>query len=495
MQDVSWLKAGMKTRTKLRWILAGHGLGILLSMGALSPASAQTNYQKIASYGVGGLTGTNDNSVYGHIYGALIEGDDGRLYGQTPTGGTAGGSIGGAGTVFALNKNGTGPAILHNFISDFSPDDGSYPVGPLLQGSDGFLYGTTPYGGGSCSCGVIFKVNTNGSGYAVIKAFDASVSPLNGFFPEHKLVEGPDGSLYGGTTSGGANGDGVIFKVNKNGSGYTVLRSLSDSANEGVSDLFLSADGMLYGTSGFGGPDESGALFKISTNGTGFSIIRQFTGSGGDGSSPHLIEGSDGKLYGAVTIYSANIGVVFRLDKNGSNYTTLHTFTGTPADGSFPNGLIEAANGALYGTTQTGGSNNLGTIFTIGKDGSNYSVLYHFQASGGGGHYPTAPLVQASDGAFYGNTLFGGDLGVGTIFRLSGAGGAPTIQFSILPSNVLQLSWPASFLGWRLQAQTNAPGVGLTASWSTITNSATTNLWTLPMNPAVGSVFLRLSAP
>ena len=469
----------------------------LLAPGACEETAAQTSYQKITSYGVGGLTGTNDNSVFGHTYGALIEGDDGRLYGQTPTGGTAGGSVGGAGTVFALNKDGTEAAILHNFIADYSPDDGSYPVGPLLQASDGFLYGTTPYGGSSCSCGVIFKVNTNGSGYALIQTFDASVSPLNGFFPERKLVEGPDGWLYGGTSSGGANGDGVIFKVNKNGSGYTVLRSLSESANEGVSDLFLSADGMLYGTSGFGGPDESGALFKISTNGTGFSVIRQFTGSGGDGSDPHLIEGNDGKLYGTVTIYNANIGTVFRLDKNGSNYTTLHTFTGTSTDGSYPNGIIEAANGALYGTTQAGGSNNWGTIFKIEKDGSNYSTLYHFRTTGGGGHYSSASLVQASDGNFYGNTVFGGDLGVGTIFRLSAATvvNPPTIQFSIQPGNVLQLSWPANFLGWCVQAQSNAPGIGLTSSWVTITNSAATNLWTLPINPSVGSVFLRLSPP
>jgi len=487
----------MKTETPTRMTLVTRSVVCLLASVALQTASAQTNFLKLISYGTGGLTGTNDNSDFGHTYGALIEGDDGRLYGLTPTGGTAGGSVGGAGTVFALNKDGTGATILHNFIADHSPDDGSYPVGPVLQASDGFLYGTTPYGGSSCSCGVIFKVNTNGSGYAVIKTFDASVNPLNGFFPGNKLVEGPDGALYGGTYEGGANGGGVIFKLNKDGTGYTVVHNLNDNLVYGVTDLIVSADGTLFGTSGFGGIQDSGALFKVSTNGTGFTLIRQFTGSGGDGSEPYLIEGSDGKLYGAATIYNADIGKVFRLDKNGSNYTTLHTFTGTPGDGSVPNGIIEA-NGILYGTTQAGGSNNVGTVFKIGKDGSGYSVLYHFRTIGGGGHYPSASLVQASDGAFYGNTVLSGDLGVGTIFRLSDAsagGDAPTIQFSVLPGNVLQLSWPSNFLGWKLQTQTNAPGIGLTSSWNTITNSAVTNLWTLQLNPAVGSVFLRLVAP
>jgi uncharacterized repeat protein (TIGR03803 family) len=310
-------------------------------------------------------------------------------------------------------------------------------------------------------------------------------------------VEGSDGTLYGGTDGGGANDVGVIFKLNKDGSGYTVLHHLIDSISIGVADLLVSNDGMLYGASYAGGPDDSGSLFKISTNGSGFTVLHQFTGSDFNGSAPRLFEGSDGKLYGTVNFWDGvDFGEVFRLDKSGDNYTTLHTFTGAPGDGAYPNGVIEA-NGALYGTTSEGGSNNVGTIFRLGTDGSGYAVLYHFN-TGADGHDPTAPLVQTSDGDFYGNTTLGGDLGVGTIYRLSGAsvgGGAPTIQFSVLPGNMLQLSWPSNFLGWRLQTQTNAPGVGLTANWNMITNSSLTNWWTQPISPSVGSVFMRLAPP
>ena len=342
-----------------------------------------------------------------------------------------------------------------------------------------------------------FKVNTNGSGYSLLFAYsNATFSAVTGLFPGGKLVEAVDGRIYGGTYAGGANGDGVIFRINKDGSAYNLLHSFNDNIAEGVDDLVSSADGMLYGAAGFGGLQDSGALYKISTNGSGFTVIRQFTGSGGDGSVPNLIEGTDGKLYGTATIYNADMGRVFSMDKNGSNYTTLHAFTGTGGDGSFPNGVIEA-DSLLYGTTGSGGSNDVGTIFKIGKDGSGYTVLYHFNTTGGGGYYPSASVVRGSDGNFYGNTTFGGDLNVGTIYRLSGAAvvSPPTIQFSVQPGNLLQLSWPSNYLGWKLQAQTNAPAVGLTGSWSTITNSAFTNWWTLPINPAVGSVFLRLVPP
>jgi uncharacterized repeat protein (TIGR03803 family) len=366
-----------------------------------------------------------------------------------------------------------------------------------LKASDGFLYGTTPEGDGATTVrGTIFKVSTNGTGYTNIVSFSNALSSTRGIFPSKKLAEGPDGFLYGGTDRGGTNNDGVIFKVNKNGTGYTVLYHLNDLTNIGVADLFVSKDGFVYGASSSGGSQNSGGFFKLSTNGSGFTVLRQFTGSFGDGSDPHIIEGSDGKLYGAVTTYNADIGRVFRMDKTGANFTTLHAFAGAPGDGAFPNGVIEL-NGLLYGTTFIGGSSNAGCIFRIGMDGTGYTGLHEFDIVESVGYIPTAAPTLGSDGAIYGTTIYGGDLDVGAVFRLSDdfPGGLPPIDFSIQPGNTFLLKWPPNFIGWRLQAQTNSPGIGLTPSWAVVPNSGTTNIWQLPMNRSAGSVFYRLIPP
>jgi uncharacterized repeat protein (TIGR03803 family) len=463
----------MKTYSSSESDLASLAVSLLI-FGALQIVSAQTNFQKLISYGTGGLTGTNLNTGYS----ALIEGGDGKLYGVTQRGGS---NL--AGVVFGLNKDGSGVSVLRHFSFGAGTTNGSQPYGVLVEGGDGYLYGTTLSGGdNTCLCGVIFKLSTNGSDFTVLLTASDNAS---GLYP--RTLVGNASAIFG-MGDAGINSDGVLYGVNM--TGVTIIHHFNLIGPDISGLSFLSADGLLYGTA-------ENSLYKVNTNGAGFATLRTFPDSSEEGGvSIRVTEGSDDLLYGTLWDYGTNVGTLFRLDKTGANYTNLHIFTGTPGDGAYPNGVIEA-NGALYGTTSHGGSNNVGTIFKIGMDGSNYSILYHFSTIGGGGHYPGAPLMQASDGNFYGNTLSGGDMGAGTIFRLSGAssgGGVPTIQFS-LTGNTLQLSWPSNFLGWRLQAQTNAPGIGLSSSWSTITNSAFTNLWMLPLNPAVGSVFLRLSDP
>lgn len=399
------------------------GVAVCLLAFGLQFVSGQTNYQKIASFGAGSLTGSN-------TFGALIE-RGGRLYGTTRLGGSAGGSSGG-GTVFGLNQDGTDTAVLHSFAVGFQTNatDGVNPIGPLLNGSDGMLYGTTPQGIAAATDGTIFRLGTNGSGYAIIYTFSNAVDATTGRFPGPKLAQDANGKLYGFTAIGGANDYGTIFRVNGDGSGFSAVYHLSDSTVDGVADFFLSGDGMLYGASYFGGSDGSGTLFKVSTNGTGFMVLRHFSGSGGDGSDPRLTEGSDGRLYG--TVYNGlSLGVVFRIDKNGANYTVLHTFAGGPDDGAYPYGVIEGTNGMLYGVTFSGGGDDAGTILKLNKDGSGYSVLHHFRSSGGDGRYPETTLVQGSDGAFYGKTTEGGDADAGVVFRLSGAGDDTAARLAI----------------------------------------------------------------
>jgi uncharacterized repeat protein (TIGR03803 family) len=123
-------------------------------------------------------------------------------------------------------------------------------------------------------------------------------------------------------------------------------------------------DGALYGTTGEGGSNDLGTVFKLNKDGSGYAVLRSFRFMSRDGYRPHgLVEGCDGLLYGTTAGYA---GTVFKLNKDGSDYAVLHSFGSITGDGSFPNGLVRGKDGALYGTTLSGGDMGfLGTVFKL----------------------------------------------------------------------------------------------------------------------------------
>jgi uncharacterized repeat protein (TIGR03803 family) len=364
----------------------------------------------------------------------LLEGRDGALYGTR-----IGLEDSIPATVFKLNEDGSGYTVLHRFAPTNSlapqylrPAYGAqtHVVG-LIQGSDGALYGITAQDWGS-DTGVIFKLKTDGSGYLVLGSLTGVGN--QGDRRPRNLVEGSDGVLYGTTARGGKNYSGTMFKLNKDGSGYSVLRNfLIDSGNiyGGQSPGVLAGrDGTLYGMTFGGGTNVLGTVFKLNQNGSGYQILRHFGGREGDGDHPAgLVEGSDGALYGTTSQGGTNdAGTVFKLSKDGSGYTVLRRFTGDVGDGRFPAGhLVEGSDGALYGTTSEGGNRktnsesyvSFGTIFKLNKDGSDYSVLYSFDGAAKDGSGPQAGLLRASDEALYGTTSSGGRYDRGTVFKLN----------------------------------------------------------------------------
>ncbi len=362
--------------------------------------------------------------------GGLVEGSDGALYGTTYQGGGFG-----PGTVFKLNKDGSDYSILHSFST--ADNDGRYPQYGLVEGSDGALYGTT-YGGGSNNAGTLFKLNKDRTDYSVLRRF--SLTGGDAWAPQAGLVEGSDGALYGTTSIGCSNNSGTVFKMNKDGSSYTVLRSFGSAGEDGrypYAGLLEGSDGALYGTTYRGGSNNSGTVFKMNKDGTDYNVLHSFSLTGGDGWAPQagLVEGSDRALYG--TTYqggSNNSGTVFKLNKDGTDYSVLHRFSLTGGDGWAPQaGLVEGSDRALYGTTYSGGSNNSGTVFKLNEDGTDYSVLRNFSGAGGDGRYPYAGLVEGNDGALYGTTYGGGSNNLGTVFKLNkdGSGYSVLYNFSI----------------------------------------------------------------
>ena len=234
---------------------------------------------------------------------------------------------------------------------------GYSPQGPLVQGPDGALYGTAPNGGVGSLPGTVFKLNSDGTGFRVLKWF---TNYADGSYPSGSLVLSGS-TLYGATREGGITGSGVIFKVNTDGSGFAVLKRFNGDDGAGPTGDLVLAGSTLYGTAYYqGGSNNCGVVFKVNTDGSGFAVLKRFALS--DGAWPYggLVLGGS-TLYGTASYGgSSYCGVVFKINTDGSGYAVLKNFTGN--DGCYPNARLVLAGSTLYGTTGWGGSCILATI-------------------------------------------------------------------------------------------------------------------------------------
>ena len=346
----------------------------------------------------------------------LIQASDDFLYGTTQ-----GGGVGNGGSVFKVKPDGTGFSVIKSFNCIGSTDACS-PLAGLIQLSDGFLYGTTAQGGATNS-GTVFKVKPDGTGFSVIKSFDCLVANdgCNPFFAG--LIQLSDGFLYG--TTAGTN-DGTVFKLKPDGTSFSVIKSFHCGNADGCSPLaglIQLSDGFLYGTTDFGNGNNLGTVFKLKPDGTGFSVIKAFQcGVATDGCRPQasLIQSTDGFLYGTTERGGGSDGgTVFKVKPDGTGFSVIKSFQcGVGTQGCRPvAGLIQLADGFLYGTTQGGGADNNGTVFKVLPDGNAFTVLNSFVFDGDDGIQPMAGLTLANNGYVYGTTFSGGAFGVGTIFR------------------------------------------------------------------------------
>jgi uncharacterized repeat protein (TIGR03803 family) len=340
----------------------------------------------------------------------LVQGPDGVLYGAASGGGV--GSL--YGTVFRLNSDGTGFMVLKMFTNSF---EGQNPTGGLLL-SGGTLYGTTE-GGGTNGSGTVFKLNTNGSGFSVLKHFNGN----DGGTPRATLTLSGS-TLYGTTYEGGSDDDGTVFKVNTDGGGFAVLKEFTTSNDDGnnpLAQLVLSGS-TLYGTTEQGGTNGAGTVFKVNTDGNGYTVLVPFADNP-DGAGPTsglILSGQT--LYGTTQGGGTNgSGTVYKLNTNGSGYTVLRSFGAPSGDAVAPYGRVVLSGSTLFGTTYNGGTSERGTVFKLNTNGSGYAVLRSFGV--GEGYGPVSELV-ASGATLYGTTRYGGNSDVGTVFKVDTNGGS-----------------------------------------------------------------------
>jgi len=206
--------------------------------------------------------------------------------------------------------------VLHSFrpTGPYTNSDGTAPEAVLVLSGD-MLYGTASEGG-STGSGTVFAINTNGTGFTVLHSFTAldEYTNIDGSRPNAGVIRSGN-TLYGTAYYGGSSGNGTVFAINTDGTGFTVLRSFTATSNSypyGNSDgAAPSADlivtnNTLYGTTRFGGASGNGTLFRVNTDGTGFTNLYGFTattnGTNSDGASPEaglILSGNT--LYGTAS--------------------------------------------------------------------------------------------------------------------------------------------------------------------------------------------------
>ena len=290
-------------------------------------------------------TGLQDSTLhnFGNVPGGynpagITKGTGKTIYGITQNGGVTGG-----GTIYKVNQDGTGFFQLH----DFADNNGQIPGGQLLLGADGKLYGVCYKSGnaGMNDNDLIYSIDTTGANYSVLRIFDEQLE--GDLVPE--LTFGNNGILYG-TTSGTSKS--LIFKINKNGSGYGILKTFNPSGLEGITPLqsMVYYNGYLYGICAFGGQNGGGVIFRISENGSSFSLLQQFSFYDALGALPlkGLFLASNKKIYGTTLLNGTNgHGIIFSINPLNLAFTTIYNFT--KSDGyNNSTRFIEGSDNRLY---------------------------------------------------------------------------------------------------------------------------------------------------
>jgi uncharacterized repeat protein (TIGR01451 family) len=289
------------------------------------------------------------------------------------------------------------PIVLHRF----GLGDGAFPVGSLVQGQDGLLYGVASSGGKNGD-GTLFRIGPDGGHFAVLHHFSGGE---DGGSPQAGLAVDSKGSVYGTASTGGEGGGGVVFRLRPSG-GLRVLHAFSgDDGADPRSLLIAGPDGAILGVTRAGGDFGQGTLFLLRARSREFALLHSFLGHDGVNPEAPLLLGADEMIHGVAPsggIWGA--GTAFRISRDGVNFEVVHAFkacdigAGPCSDGSRPLGEVSGAKGWILGRTLEGGAFGRGALYLRNPTGTEYVLIYSYK---GVGEDPRLELVPGKDGKYY----------------------------------------------------------------------------------------------
>jgi len=322
----------------------GEIYGTTISLAYGSVFSLETTGAETSLLGFDSADGYNP-------FAGLTLGTDGNFYGTTAGGGSAG-----LGILFKITPEGA-LTTLHDFLGE---SDGSLPRAAPLAASDGNYYGTTESGSNYMGA-TVYKYAPSSNTFTTIYGF----SEATDYEIVAPLIEGTNGNLYG-TGGGGTSGCGAIFEMTKSGVLVMQYNFSCTGATEPSAPLVHASDGNFYGTTYAGSGSIGGSVFRMTPQGR-VTSLHTFTTSGTAGWGPEggLVQGTDGNLYGSTRQggNKGDIGTLFQITTSGV-YTELYSFP--KSVGEYPSGsLLQHTNGLFYGTAYEGGAHGYGAVYSL----------------------------------------------------------------------------------------------------------------------------------
>lgn len=359
--------------------------------------------------------------VHGYRPDVLIQASDGNFYGaaQLTTFGTSNPQ---GGTLFKITPTGQF-TLLFTFRADSHGNyvNGNNPASGLVEANDGFLYGLT-FEGGTNNAGVLFRIGKTGTGFTVLHNFCSAANCADGNLP-HSLLLGHDGNLYGATSLGGSStgncvvysGCGTLFRFSPPNTLHTFF-TFDGSSTQGAEPVGLiqGSDGNFYGADG-------NRVFRITLGGQ-FTLLTTFPKGNGfvpPSADGGLVQASNGVLYGPLITYAINQAQFYEVHTSGTGFKEFPQIGTLAVDFSIPS-LIQASDGNLW-TAFTDTSNPNGTVIAMSP--ATGAVVHQFDFDGTNGATPEASVVQGADGKIYGTATAGGvvsgsDVASGTMWTL-----------------------------------------------------------------------------
>jgi uncharacterized repeat protein (TIGR03803 family) len=391
---------------------------------AVSASTARsTNLSKSAFTILWSFGGSPDGS---EPSGNVVVDDAGNVFGTTRNGG-----ITNDGTVFKITVPKKGEKFTESILHSFNGADGTFPVGAIEDGSGNFFVST--FSGGSSNFGTVVELSPSSGVYAETGLFSFDYS--DGAYPLGAPVE-VENTLYMTTSGGGSSGpSGTISSLGISPSGLQDndlynFTGLADG-NGPSAGLVADSSGALYGTTTYGGVNQEGVVFKFvpKPSGGGTETVLWSFGAPNGGALPRsgVVLDASGNIYGTTFYTSGSAqnptgnGVVFKLSQNGGTYneTVLHTFVGGITDGAGPLASPTLVGTMLYGTTSDGGvgkrKSGFGTIYQVSTAGTDYATIHSFVGTDGSDQVGS---LTAAGSFLYGTAVAGGASKHGVVFRL-----------------------------------------------------------------------------